>query len=339
MTKPSKAMPIFRIKAMYLGSEPMGELLENENGSDVIQTPLKRIILRNGTNGRKVQLLLTNEYLIVEFLDSQTDLIHLPIEMLGYCGALRQITNNKMREREFETLDKSPVKLAESGPPLFATIFRNVENENTLYCHVFVFSSDEHAMELVRIMMQAYHDMFKEMELNVGNILNNQGKSENELIQEIKSIDIQENSKIYGEKIEESESSSGSTEESLNIYNNEKSTTITEQALSDGSNLFTANTSLTSKIINEIKNETPSTPKYEVVSAEEVIKDSYNPNELSLLDEKDLEKELEKLNLNKDDNPIVIKKKNDEEVVYKQNVFIRWLQPPTPPPPAPIISK
>ncbi len=43
--------------------------------------------------------------------------------------------------------------------------------------------------------------------------------------------------------------------------------------------------------------------------------------------------------INQDPNPIVIKKQNNEEVVYKQNVYIRWLQPPTPPPPAPIISK
>jgi hypothetical protein len=42
--------------------------------------------------------------------------------------------------------------------------------------------------------------------------------------------------------------------------------------------------------------------------------------------------------LNNDTNPIVIRKENNQQVVYKQNVFIRWLQPPTPPPPAPIIS-
>ena len=52
--------------------------------------------------------------------------------------------------------------------------------------------------------------------------------------------------------------------------------------------------------------------------------------------------ECEKYNdaeLNSDSQPIVIRKENNQQVVYKQNVFIRWLQPPTPPPPAPIISK
>jgi len=337
MTRSSKHTPIFRIKAMYLGSEPMGELLENENGSDVIQTPLKRIILRTSTNGRKVQLLLTNEYLMVEFLDEQNDQISLPIEMLGYCGALRQTMNSAIKEREFETLDKT-VKSAGSGPPLFATVFRNAENENTLYCHAFVFSSDEHAMELVRLMMQAYHDMFKELELNTGKTVND--KFENDLIQEIKTLNIPTNSKMNGDKNEKLESSE-SIIEFLDMYNKQKSatTTSTEQDISDGSNFLTTSTNLSKQPVNESNSEKPKTPKYEVVSAEDVIKDSYNPNELNLVDEKELEKELEKLNLNNDDNPIIIKKKNDEQVVYKQNVFIRWLQPPTPPPPAPIISK
>jgi hypothetical protein len=38
-------------------------------------------------------------------------------------------------------------------------------------------------------------------------------------------------------------------------------------------------------------------------------------------------------------NPQVIYKPNTQEVVYKQNIMVRWLQPPTPPPPAPIIIR
>lgn len=51
-----------------------------------------------------------------------------------------------------------------------------------------------------------------------------------------------------------------------------------------------------------------------------------------------LKDEYDNVPLNEDEDPIIIKKPNNEEIVYKQNVFIRWLQPPTPPPPAPIIS-
>ena len=38
-------------------------------------------------------------------------------------------------------------------------------------------------------------------------------------------------------------------------------------------------------------------------------------------------------------NPQIIYKPNNQEVVYKQNIMVRWLQPPTPPPPAPIIIR
>jgi hypothetical protein len=38
-------------------------------------------------------------------------------------------------------------------------------------------------------------------------------------------------------------------------------------------------------------------------------------------------------------NPQVIYKPNNQEIVYKQNIMVRWLQPPTPPPPAPIIIR
>ena len=38
-------------------------------------------------------------------------------------------------------------------------------------------------------------------------------------------------------------------------------------------------------------------------------------------------------------NPQVVYKPNNQEVVYKQNIMVRWLQPPTPPPPAPIIIR
>ena len=37
--------------------------------------------------------------------------------------------------------------------------------------------------------------------------------------------------------------------------------------------------------------------------------------------------------------PQVIYKQNNQEINYKQNVIIRWLRPPTPPPLAPIIIR
>ena len=138
----TKKDAFFSVRAMYLGSEPMGELLEGENGSDVIQVPLKRTILRTNGAGKEVELTMSTDSLIVKFLnspgDSTTNRLVLPVDMLAYCGALRQLAPEKIRNREFETLDKSPPDSSKLDPPLFVTIFRSLETENTLYCHSFV---------------------------------------------------------------------------------------------------------------------------------------------------------------------------------------------------------
>lgn len=64
------------VKAMYLGSEPMGELLEGENGSDAIQVPLKRTILRTENIGEEVELSMTNDALLVTLVHSKRNLKH-----------------------------------------------------------------------------------------------------------------------------------------------------------------------------------------------------------------------------------------------------------------------
>ena len=141
MIPQAKSSAIFSVRAMYLGSEPMGELLEGENGSDVIQVPLKRTILRTNGAGKEVELTMSNDSLIVKFLNADqtaTNRLVLPVDMLAYCGALRQLSPDKIRNREFETLDKSPPDSSKLDPPLFVTIFRSLETENTLYCHSFV---------------------------------------------------------------------------------------------------------------------------------------------------------------------------------------------------------
>ena len=62
---------LYMVKAMYLGSEPMGELLEGENGSDAIQVPLKRTILRTENMGEEVEISMTNDALVVTFVHSK----------------------------------------------------------------------------------------------------------------------------------------------------------------------------------------------------------------------------------------------------------------------------
>ncbi len=158
---------------MYLGSEPMGELLDGENGSDAIQVPLKRTILRTTeTSGDEVELSMTNDSLLVTFVRSKRRLV-LKVDLLAYCGALRQLPANRIKNREFETLDKSPVSNS-NDPPLFVTIFRNLEMENTLFCHSFIIRKDEEAMELVKLVMEIYYNLIRTQELEYETSLNDQ---------------------------------------------------------------------------------------------------------------------------------------------------------------------
>lgn len=76
-----------------------------------------------------------------------------------------------------------------------------------------------------------------------------------------------------------------------------------------------------------------------MISAKDLIKQSIESNEYRMHLQSNSDDKYGDVPLNEDDDPIIIKRENNEQIVYKQNVFIRWLQPPTPPPPAPIISK
>ena len=102
------------------------------------------------------------------------------------------------------------------------------------------------------------------------------------------------------------------------------------------SNKEASSTSFNSSNINNATNTDmdEDESRMRVVSANDIIKQScHNLN---------VDNEVAKYShvpLNEDPDPIIIKKENNEQVVYKQNVFIRWLQPPTPPPPAPIIIR
>ncbi|CAF0892850.1 unnamed protein product [Brachionus calyciflorus] len=287
----------YTVKAMYLGSEPMGELLEGESGSDVIQVPLKRTILRTNSIGKEVDLSITSDSLIVNFIKQERNsTLKLPVELLAYCGALRQLPPNQFVSREFETLDKSPPMLPGSfqSPPLFVTIFRCLENENTLYCHSFVIRKDEEAMELVKLVMEIYYNCARMNQsidsADEDDFFNNSQESTDLNFNDIKrKKEFKINDNINKDKLDEL----------LKMYN--------------------------SQSIDDSKEKS-------VVSAKDIIKEALNSSEYKL-------EKFGDVPLNEDENPIVIKKENKDEIVYKQNVFIRWLQPPTPPPPAPIIIR
>ena len=442
---------LYAVKAMYLGNEPMGELLEGENGSDVIQAPLKRTILRTNGVGKECELSITNDSLLVtlnnnnnnnsfqqnngsinNFISNNSNNICLPIDMLAYCGALRQLPYDKIKQREFETLDKTPMSDSSLDPPLFVTIFRSIEKENTLYCHSFVIHRDEEAMELVKLVMEIYYNLIRLQEMEENNnemneILNatvdsnktndtqtnytkldykrSFNKETKELLSSLSNKNKELNKSRLNDTINslekasfnESADSNGNNQylnELLSQYNKTQSANRNENTNSINNNTNNNNNNNTNnnhhssiskdnQYLNEILpyiefsnkdlakakeadssntnmnnydsiekdieievkeiNENNEKNKLTSVSASDILKQTIDLDKYKLINVEDIKNgtlDLTKFGeLNDDKDPIIIKKENNEQIMYKQNVFIRWLQPPTPPPPAPIIIR
>ncbi len=355
---------LYSIKAMYLGSEPMGELLDGQNGSDAIQIPLKKTIQRTDAHGDQVELSMTNESLIINFVNEKNKNIILPIDLLAYCGALRQVSgsnynnNNRMKERDFETLDKSPNNCS-SDPPLFVTIFRHDDYETTLFCHSFVISKDDEAMEMVKLVMEIYYNLVRLQDMddtidnnntqmttpNSTSKLNNQINDSNRYTP---SSDDNTTTATTTSTTTASSSSTSSLSEKNNQIVNNLNSNFESLTLRKANN---ENNNNNNNNVDELVVKKVSNNNYEIVSANDLINktiDSYDNKNNNSTDNNDNNKTCNELDLienysnvpiNDDQSPIIIKKPNNEQIVYKQNVFIRWLQPPTPPPPAPIISK
>jgi hypothetical protein len=315
-TKTEKKYHFYLVRAIYLGSEPMGELLDGENGSDAVQVPLKRTILRTDGVGDEVDLFVTDDGLCVNFIQKESDdarqkTLSLPIESLAYCGALKQLPTERVQDREFETLDKIPNGSKLDDPPLFVSIFRSIDNKNTLLCHSFVIRKDVEAMELVQNVMETYY-----------NVVGQQDNSETNSVASDRRHTRHSEHATYrtadGKTLTQEE-----LDRLLAAYNDSYEQHTRSILNNGGSSQFAAGNVSAKEIINQSLDSS-----YEVVNG----KSFANGNDVSKNDYSNVP-------LNRDEDPIIIKKKSEEEpVVYKQNVYIRWLQPPTPPPPAPIIS-
>ena len=300
-------MTLFVVRAIYLGSEPMGELLDGENGSDAVQVPLKRTILRTeGVVGDEVDIIITDDSMCINYIKSNNKLndngklIQLPIETLAYCGALRQLPPESIKDREFETLDKTPADSKSiADPPLFVTIFRSLEKENTLLCHSFVIRKDAEAIE------------------TISNDLSN--KSQASLTQAELDRLLQAYNRTGGNDSNKSMSEIGGLNTTTQVKQSILSNNGFSQFLVDENNA-----SAKDVLLNQAENQT----NFNASQYKQIMKEALNEHV----------GEYSNIPLNQDEDPIIIKKKNEEKLIYKQNVYIRWLQPPTPPPPAPIIS-
>ena len=94
----------------------------------------------------------------------------------------------------------------------------------------------------------------------------------------------------------------------------------------------------TSRTVNEIPFSTRFTPKTTTRSSSAVLADTTNESYKTFVD-KD-QRNILTNSLDQDLPPLVLHKTlPDNTVTYQQNVSVRYLQPPTPPPPGPIIIR
>jgi hypothetical protein len=143
------------IKAIFIGREPIGELMEDEKGIDAIQVPLKKSVLRTKGLTELVELKVEDDStLCVRFMNSANQSndaqLHknmlIPIELIAYAEAVKQLPFEMVCHREFEKLLRVP--MSANSPPVFSIILRNYDNQNAWFCYSFLLKKDDHALEL-----------------------------------------------------------------------------------------------------------------------------------------------------------------------------------------------
>ena len=138
------------MKAIFIGREPIGELLDDEKGIDAIQIPLKKSILRTKGKSELVELKVEGDStLCVRFLNSTKDShknILIPIELIAYAEAVKQLPFEMVCHREFEKLKRVPK--SSNSPALFSVVLRNYDNQNSWFCYSFILKTDDQCLEL-----------------------------------------------------------------------------------------------------------------------------------------------------------------------------------------------
>ncbi|CAF2263622.1 unnamed protein product [Rotaria magnacalcarata] len=136
------------------------------DGTDLVQDILRGELSRSDADilGQEGSLSLDDngEFLSFEPTDTKNRALHLPIEHLAYCGALRRIRRDKSDERnqdqiklrEYENVDlanRYPQHI--TGPPIFVAIFHGFDNA---LCYTFVTQSSDDACILVLKLMKVF---------------------------------------------------------------------------------------------------------------------------------------------------------------------------------------
>jgi len=153
------------VLVQFIGVEPL-KFYSTSDGTDLVQDILRSQLSRPDTDifGQEGALSCDDhgEFLVFEPADTKNRTLHLPIEHLAYCGALRRMRRDssdqrdpdQIHRREFENVDLAN-RFAQYivGPPIFAAVFHGFDNA---LCYTFVTQSTDDACLIVMKLMRAF---------------------------------------------------------------------------------------------------------------------------------------------------------------------------------------
>jgi hypothetical protein len=174
----------------FIAVEPL-IFYSTSDGTDLVQDLLRSQLARPDTDifgqGGSLTIDELGEFLTFEPTDTQNRALHLPIEHLAYCGALRRMRHDptdqrdpdQIHRREFENVDLAN-RYAQyiTGPPIFVAVFHGFDNA---LCYTFVTQSSDDACILVMKLMRAFklHEQQGQMNQGFSSLpsLHNSGRS------------------------------------------------------------------------------------------------------------------------------------------------------------------
>jgi hypothetical protein len=144
------------------------------DGTDLVQDILRSKLARSDADifGQEGSLSIDDngEFLTFEPSDTKNRPLHLPIEHLAYCGALRRMRRDpsdhrnpdQILKRDFENVDLAN-RYAHNiiGPPIFVAVFHGFDNA---LCYTFVTQSADDACLLVVKLTRAFRQHEQQLE-------------------------------------------------------------------------------------------------------------------------------------------------------------------------------
>ncbi|CAF1524615.1 unnamed protein product [Rotaria sp. Silwood1] len=353
----------------YVGVQPL-QFYATSDGTDLVQDILRKQLARSNANifGQEGSLSINDngEFLTFEPTDTQNRTLHLPIEHLAFCGALRRMRRepsdqrnpDQIIQREFENVDLAN-RYAQYiiGPPILVAIFHGFDNA---LCYTFITQSADDACLSVMKLMRAFRQ-YEQQQEEQGQI--NQGLP---LPVALNCVEVPSPVVVaQGCPVYETPQIASSTciqlpKKVTNMYVQNPCQDDFVQNLLCNPNFQIINQPCSSStpVITQCVDRLPiisapvsSTQQYLPVVSTMLTSDgsthqflggsvpmSTRPPSPPIIGIPHVEFAQ---NLPSGHNlpPKVVHMPNNQEVTYKQNIIIRWLKPPTPPPPAPIIIR